>query len=107
MSSSDYFGGCLGMVAGGLLGYIFIGPLGALLGLLIFAVITGLYVASKERTSKGVSRGSVSSPVGTPAVDSVAKSPAAALQEITRLRDAGLISEAEYAAKRAQILERL
>jgi membrane protein implicated in regulation of membrane protease activity len=32
---------------------------------------------------------------------------AAALAEVTRLRDAGLISDEEYAAKRAGILDRL
>jgi uncharacterized protein YqgC (DUF456 family) len=49
VSGSDFFGGCLGMVAGALLGYIVIGPLGALLGFLVFALITGLVVSSNDR----------------------------------------------------------
>jgi hypothetical protein len=108
VSSSDWFGGCLGIVAAALIGLLVAGPLGALLGALLSAFVVGVVISSQERKRKSAARAS-GVPAGTARVTSEAAPSSAedALRQLEGLRTSGLVSPEEYAAKKAEILERL
>jgi predicted lipid-binding transport protein (Tim44 family) len=108
MSGSDWFGGCLGIVAAGLLGLVIAGPLAALLGALLSAVIVGLVLSAQERKRKAATPASnASAPSPAVQTEPAPNSAEEALRQLERLRTSGLITPEEYAAKKAEILERL
>ena len=117
MTSSDWFGGCLLIVAATVLGLLFGGGIGALLGGLGAAVIAGIFVSAKERSAKARETRSATRAVMARSAARVATergegrqgstAAEASLRELERLRAAGLISDEEYAAERSQIIDRL
>jgi putative oligomerization/nucleic acid binding protein len=103
MSSGDWFGGCLGIVAAGLLGLAIGGPVWGLLGALISAVVVGSIVSGQERKRKAAAPPAPPPQVSRePSVNSAED----ALRQLERLRENGLVTPEEYASKKAEILER-
>ena len=104
MGGSDWFGGCLGIVAAGLIGLVLYGPVGALLGALFSAVVVGLVLSTQDRRRRRGAGGPRSSTAVAPQPSNSAED---ALRELERLRAGGLVAPAEYDAKKAEILKRL
>jgi hypothetical protein len=99
-------------VAAGLIGLFVAGPLAALVGALGFAVLAGFVISSKERRKRADNErqqaaGATAIGASPPETSSPARSAEESLHELNRLRDAGLISDEEFAAKRADILRRV
>jgi hypothetical protein len=103
VSGSDWFGGCLGIVAAGFIGLAVFGPVGALLGALTSSVVVGLVLSAQDRRRKR-QQAAVSA---TPSPSDPSASAEDALRQLEGLRASGLIGAAEYDAKKAEILERL